>query len=268
MEDQERRSKDRRDSIQLLEDEVRKDLFPRIMEPLGLLIDTLNLAYIVLQSAFPTNNVTRAKSVCTKLLLRLLNDLRAIWILTDTGYDIQANALAASVYECCFAIATIGDDEELAKAWIKHDDPVKTFKDAKTLTRCGLERYGGAEWAEKTDFYYQKYTQFCWGKHLNPIMELQGNVEVEQDLITWVTGPSADALTERGVWFCCNYCVTFAFIALSIYFKHHVIHDRIELKKFFVNINDRQLEAHKKALERWGGLDPWPGKWKKSAKPR
>ncbi len=60
-----------------------------------LLGKTYTLSGLVLESAYPERNPALAKQVCTKLLMRMSSDLRAIIMLAEVGYDVQANALAA-----------------------------------------------------------------------------------------------------------------------------------------------------------------------------
>ena len=120
-------------------------------------------------------------------MLRLINDLRSIWLLAERGYDVQANSLAASIYECCLAIASISDDNDLAKKWVLHNDPIKPFMSAKDLTKKGLENYGAdSRWVDEL---YRIYRQYCWGKHLNPFSESQGGVEFGKDTVVFVLGP-------------------------------------------------------------------------------
>jgi hypothetical protein len=242
------------------ENEIAKELFPKIEKYLQLFADCYTLSGKVFEAAYPHENPPLAKQVCTKLLLRLNNDLRAIMMLAGVGYDVQANALAASVYECAFTIGTIFDNRDLAKEWLDHDNPKVSFRNAFDLAKLALANYGAhSDW---TDAFYQIYRQLCWGKHLNPISEQQGGMERNGNTIDYIPGPRADELTERGVYYCALFTVLFSMIGLEMFVRKHVKSENqgallVELKA----LGEKQQDLYKIGLGRWGSADPFPGKW-------
>lgn len=254
-------------SIGQLETEMAVELFPKVKDYLRLLADVYAASGNALQGAYPHVNPSLAKQVCTKLLLRLNNDLRCVFTLSEVGYDIQANALAASIYECAFTIATISDTEELAKKWVEHDNPKASFASALSLTTTGLASFGASEdWIEPM---YQIYSQFCWGKHLNPIMEMQGGFERDGNILDWIPGPRADELTERGICFSTVYSVLFALIGLEIFVRKHILSENEnDMRAVLCEIDGRREELYQSSLDRWKSPDPFPGKWfKRNPKP-
>jgi hypothetical protein len=226
-----------------------------------LLKGCLQVVYMSMQGAFPIVGASKSKIACTMLLMRLINDLRSMWILFETGYDIQANCIAGSLYECCFSIATIGDNDDLATTWFEHDDPIKSFMSAKDLTEKGTARYGASpEWVPEL---YRIYRQLCWGKHLNPFFQQQGGMEFGDKTLTYMPGPHSDELTERGIWFGCIKSALLTSIAISVYLRCHVLDEnRAELELFIKEIGAEYDRLDLIARERWGGPDPFPGrKW-------
>jgi|GEM_PF-4931511 len=89
-------------TIEQHETNVAKELFPHIQGHLKLLESIYRAAGLAFMGAFPELNASIAKRVCSRLLIRLNNDLRAAMVLAEIGYGVQANALAASIYECAF----------------------------------------------------------------------------------------------------------------------------------------------------------------------
>ncbi len=74
------------------------------------------------------------------LLVRLLNDLRCTVLLADRGYGLQAVTIAGSIYEAAFAIGYIGAAQDLANAWVDHDDPLKTLEFVVPTALCNADR--------------------------------------------------------------------------------------------------------------------------------
>lgn len=241
------------------ENQIAKELFPKIEKYLELVADCYTLSGKVFEAAYPEVNPPLAKQVCTKLLLRLNNDLRAIMMLA-VGYDVQANALAASVYECAFTIGTIFDSRDLAKEWIEHDNPKVSFRNAFDLAKLALTNYGAhTDW---TNAFYQVYRQLCWGKHLNPISKQQGGMQRVGDTVDYILGPRADELTERGVCYCAVFTVLFSMIGLEMFVRKHVKPANQTALLFELKaLGERQQDLYKIGLARWGSADPFPGKW-------
>lgn len=239
-----------------LEKTVKSELLPRIADYMRLLENSYAISGAILESAFPARNPSLAKQVCTKLMMRMINDMRCISLLSEVGYDMQACALAASVYETAFTIGSIRDDDSLATEWMDHSDPKKSFKDVYTNTRTTILQMGGTE--KTAEHIYKVYRQLCWSKHLNPISEQQGGMELTSEGVDFVPGPNSDELTERGVCFCCSYTVLFVTVALDTFLDAHVLAEQQgnlneELKKLSL----ARAELHRRGLARWSGPDPF-----------
>lgn len=246
--------------IEEMEAEIAKSLSLKVPDYLALLADAYALSGTALLAAYPDTKVPLDKMVATKLLMLLNNDVRAVHLLAEVGYNSQANSIAASVYEASFTIATISGDASLADAWLKHEDPTKPFRNAKSLTASGLAKYGAdANWIVPL---YQIYRQFCWGKHLNPIAEQQGGMERSNDGLDYIPGPNDDELTERGICFSSIHSTLCTLIAVEVFARYYVLtQHRSTLLQRLKAISDQRQLLHEGALARWNSVDPFPGKW-------
>ena len=166
------------------------------------------------------------------------------------------------MYEIAFAIASIGADDALADQWITHDDPTRSWKPARELTRDGLAKLGVPNIDTQTDVEYRVYRQLCMAKHVNPLMQTQHGHQLQGQVVVVANGPDLSEPAIRASWFALEHAAGLTFIALSSFIINHVPREHIsELMKESeaIGANRKDLEARAKA--RWGTDDPFPGKW-------
>lgn len=214
------------------------------------------LASYTLESCFPSINAELSKLVCCKILLRLINDIRACLLLLKIGYGEQALSIASSIYEGSMTIATIANNEELANKWIEHKDPTKSFLPAWNLTDQGLKAYGGSP--QSSEYMYKVYRQFCWGKHLNPLFQQHGSVEEDGNTFTLLPGPGFDERTFRITCFCSTQCGTLVSIAVEMIRRYYVLNSGAELmRQKVLDLNSTLEKLRLECISRWGSADPF-----------
>jgi hypothetical protein len=237
--------------IEQFETKIAQELFPQIKEELFLLDRTRVLALRSLHASLPHENPPIAKRVSSKLLSRMISDLRSIIILMEIGYDTQANCISASVFEGGLTIATIEDDEALAKEWVEWNDPKKTFRDAYFL--CGQALKNLSYDLGHHDFLYNVYRQFCWAKHINPMFEQQGGLSKEGNSVYLSTGPDSEELTIRGIKYGCVFSTLFACMGLQSYITKHVLDEnKAELIQEINEIAKEQKRLYERGNSIWG----------------
>jgi len=100
-------------SIEEEEERCRALLLPQYSGHGNLVKQAMNLIQQILQAEMPirASEMTDAKRVAITLLVRLFNELRAVLLLCESGYALQAFSQAASIYEIGWTMAWMGDDE-------------------------------------------------------------------------------------------------------------------------------------------------------------
>ncbi len=133
-------------------------------------------AAILMVSAAPPGAGLKARTVQTRLLVRLSNDLRLVEVAGLRGYILQAMTLGATIYELTHAMGFIGTDEERARRWENHDTMEQSFpstRDRKAAVRATLRALGFEDAKLEEEFAQQerKYQIFCAAKHGNPLFQ-------------------------------------------------------------------------------------------------
>ncbi len=207
--------------------------------------------------------ISAAEKVATVLLMRLSNDLLCASLLARRGYPIQAVTLVAAIYEAAFTIAYIGSDEERAREWIEHDDPTRSFKDARSMTKEGLVKLGAPDPDAQASVDYKVYRQLCMAKHSNPLLQKLYGYQRRENSVLAMNGPDTSEPSIRAMWFALEYGTALTFIALSSFFISHLpkkVADELCPQLENIGVRRRKLEAQ--AKKRWGTEDPFPGKWR------
>src|SRR6266496_5533198 len=129
-------------------------------------------AVVTMVAATPASDGVRARTVQSRLLVRLSNDLRTVELLCVRGYILQAMTVAASIHELAHVVAFIGEDDARALRWEKHDEMQHTYPSlrqrAKTV-RGSLVALGFEGDELENEFRNQEdsYSLFCAAKHGN-----------------------------------------------------------------------------------------------------
>lgn len=242
---------------------IKKDLEISAKEVLSLIYESFILTRACLDLTFPDENRTQTKLICAKLLTRLSMDLRSIHILAERGYHQQATALAGSVYEGAFTIATIGNDEALAKKWFEHEDPKNAFQRAIDLTKSGLSQYGKDSDTYTEAFFYKIYRQFCLSKHLNPLFEKQIGILSDDGILSFSKGPNSGDQTLHGISFCAVHVAQLTLIAADVYLRFHSLPnaDALYAQAFLEDLRGSMSIVYRECAAKWSSSDPFPGRW-------
>lgn len=239
-------------------------LRPELWEHLQLADMAFNLVGLAvsLAPAVPQSQLRPSRSVSTCLLVRLSNDIRCAMKLAIQGYPLQTASLIASVYEVAYTIAAIGSDDALAGEWIDHSTPAKLFRKVEDLTRIGLQRLGVGDLDSETKNAYRQYRQLCLAKHSNPLLQRQHGHKITEDEILVVNGPDESEQGTRVSWFALERAGHLAYIALASFLDNHI--PPVVRARMAVPVNEmgaRREQLARKAVERWGNDDPFPGCW-------
>jgi len=221
-------------------------------------------------SAFPDIPIYalhRALHVVVKLLLRLSNDLRGTQILAMRGYPIQAASLVASMYEVAYTVAFIGDDEDLAQAWLDHDDPTTTFRNLWEMTHVVVAGLGILNPEARAKDSYRVYRQLCLAKHANPVLEGRFGVEMQGGVMVSSNGPDTSEEAIRIIWFTLQHAVSLSLVAMvsfwSCHLRRHCPSDILmPLGNALEAVGARRDELQARAVRRWGNEEnPFVGRW-------
>lgn len=211
----------------------------------------------------PLAEVPQPRKVATALLARVSNDLRTASLLALLGYPTQALEVVAWLYEAAFTIAYIRADEDLAQRWIDHADPTQFFASVATMTREGLAKLRVPDAEQKANTAYRTYSQLCMAKHANPLYQQQQGFRVVRGYVEAFNGPDTSDHAIRAAWFALEHAVGLSLIAAASMISDHVPPDRkAALTEWLKQIEEGRKALEIKALTRWGGADPFPGKWR------
>ncbi len=98
---------------------------------------------------------------------RLADDLRAMQLLSLSGYAHQVASLGATAYEVAFIFAYLGEDASRAQSWLEHEDvtklPWKRTDMVREATKFAFPTDPAA--GSKQEVFYKF---LCWYKHANP----------------------------------------------------------------------------------------------------
>src|SRR5688572_13578158 len=146
-------------------------LAPQIGNHVRLCQRTFELISAVLEALPERKAVDTALAwrVGVGLLIKTSNDLRTVALLAARGYPVQAATVASSLYESAVTVAYIGQDDALAKEWVRHgqDDPLTSFRGVWPMTQAAVANLGLPDAGTRAEVLYRTYTQLCWAKHGN-----------------------------------------------------------------------------------------------------
>jgi hypothetical protein len=171
-------------------------------------------------------DISQSRKVATVLLVRLSNDLRSAALIAVRGYALQALTLVGSMYEAAYTIAAIGSDDVLANEWINHDNPKRTYRQVRELTREGLIKLNAPNADVQTGIEYRIYRQLCLAKHLNPLLQTEHGFQLEGQNVVAVNGPNLSEPAVRASWFALEHAARLATMALVSFISDHTLHSR------------------------------------------
>ncbi len=259
---------DKIDSLEEREKEAMQALAAELRDHSKLADSAINLCGSS-RGAMPprrASEISKSCKVAMALLVRLSNDLRAVRILADKGYALQAVSLAASIYEVAYTVAYIGSDENLAEEWIAHDEPTKPFRVVRLLTEQGLTKLSHPNVKQQTGIEYRVYRQLCQAKHANPVLQRFHGIRVRHEEKEFVlfNGPDTSENAIQAAWFALEHAAALvAIVATSSFISCHVPpNKRPELQAKLQAIGKKRKQLEARAQERWGTQDPFPGRWR------
>lgn len=106
---------------------------------------------------------------CAALFLRrVLNDLRAVWVLLRTGYTSQAAAVAASLYENSLAVGCLAATESNIAKFLQSENgelPWSPMQMAKMTVESEGREVGTKDFENQWRALYAHYVWLCQIKH-------------------------------------------------------------------------------------------------------
>lgn len=235
-----------------------------LRDNLTLCLDTFDLVGMALTAIppRPVRELTQAFKVTSDLLIRVANNLRGVGLLAERGYALQAASLGASIYEVAYTVAFIGADENLAREWIRHEDPTRPFRGVWDLTVGGLQALG-LDTEARRGAQYRVYRQLCLAKHANPILEMVHGFRLEGGDVVGGTGPDSSEPAIRAARFALEHSVGLAGVALKVFVINQVRPEDAArpILERLAHVEARQRELRKEAIARWGTENPFPDRW-------
>jgi hypothetical protein len=160
--------------------------------------------------------------VCAILAARLANELRVCSIVSRSGYGLQAMGLAATMAEVLGALSYVGDNEERAIQWAKHEDRRKTYpprvNDGIDAVVAALEMTE-PEAGLVRDQLKLVYTQLCMAKHANPLLSMDQGMRILRGDAYYARGPDASRLGIRNSCFALVHAVGSGLVGACIFAK-------------------------------------------------
>lgn len=162
-----------------LERRVRAQLEASIQDYVDVSAREHNL-FIRCANAIAGKDLAPPAAVMLVATARVLGDLRVCQWAAAHGYALQAEAVAATVHELAYSAAYIGESEQRAEAWLRHENEKKQYPECghaavllDVLQRLSLSPAHATQ-------EYQIYRQLCLAKHGNPVVQrLHGTTDGE-----------------------------------------------------------------------------------------
>lgn len=154
------------------------------------------------------------------IVARIFNECRAVILLTEKGYALEAFSILATMTELAYTIGFIGDDEERAKRWRMHRSNEKQFVTVYDAALATVRHAGLPD--DAANAAYEHYNHICMAKHGNPkVFYSFGNTKDGEGMKVY-HGPYAsrevEHLSRIAVWYACHYL----WIGLTAYHDFHV----------------------------------------------
>jgi hypothetical protein len=155
---------DQLDELEAMESGVRQGLDPIVAEFKCAYSTADKLLRCLGAAAIATTEASRHHSVRSLLLPRLADDLRAVWLLAELGYAVQAAAMGASAVETAVVTVKVGRSDAEARRWLDWEHLDRLPWSIKTACQS-LDDAGGDGLGAGTYVWYQS---LCLAKHANP----------------------------------------------------------------------------------------------------
>ncbi len=220
------------------------------------IINCLNVVSTAI-NMHPTLDIERVDAstkVVNLLLMKCVNDLRSLWILSKKGYSIQAASLASSLYESFIQINYIGNNNGRAQEWIDHTDPKWLPQSMKNYTNIVFEELA-PEHPELSNNFYAVYSRLCRAKHGNPLLLKNHFYEIKGSNIIADYGPENSEDSIELTCFSIQWSIRFMNLAISSFINKHLSVYNLPFGEL-VEKYDRISQYHEKLeatyRQKWG----------------
>lgn len=251
-------------SVEQDEQRARNLLHPQIIGHLNLANEVCSLIWRVDASFNDTRFQDMPEPLLVRLILlsRIADDLRVIQHLCLMGYSEQACALGATVFENAHTSVFIGTDDERADQWINHDDPKQSFRPVRQMVKENVSRLAAGDKDIQVDAEYDVYTQLCWFKHTNPMVQDLRDPNFWELYGTLRHSPDTSEQGVRQCWKVLEEVSRLGLFAAVETLDQDVPGDqRGEIAAMVEKMNPIFDELHKRAKDRWGTSRPFRGEW-------
>ena len=245
-----------KNSIQYIENENSKKIFPEIQGHVNYLDDVYNLCFEV---QYKMNDKKRSEFsdiyyAQMMILIRITDFLRCIQLLVVKGYPEQAGTLTASIFELAHTAVYFSYNADATKKWLIADSIKEDIKKVLglnwfELVKKNVEQFNGGD----HDKEYKVYKQLCWLKHSLPKMQAMLS---EQGGVCFNVGPYGDERSINHAWFSIEHAGGLAEFVLSALDKPpDEITSLIENK--LGKVTKVRKTLHDRAIERFGTDNPF-----------
>jgi len=251
-------------SVEEEEHQAQALLVPQLQEHLGLITGVYNLVSPV-SAAFDDQEIlsipvpTRVRLV---LLGRLADDLVCVGRLCERGYSSQGCTVATSIFETAHTCSNIGTDDERAQQWVDHNDPKSSFKSVWTLVRENVDAIGVEDADTQFQAEYDVYTQLCWMKHVNPMLQDFNDPHFWEIHGSLKFGPDTSEDGIKRSWFALQHSGRLGLMALEKFRCHDLQGETFEaVTERAAEYGQLERDLHRQARDRWGNERPFEGQW-------
>lgn len=178
-----------------LENDARRRLALKL-KPLSRLVARSIGAADALLRLRRARGLSEVSEVRASLFAQLVMSVRAVSVLAERGYPLQAMSQLASIYELAIALAYAGRNAERASSWILHDQDKESFPSSKQRKAAVRELLLAGGFDEATvqpavDVWEDRYKAYCMAKHGNPKVLKSYGVRRTQRSFAVALGPLA-----------------------------------------------------------------------------
>jgi len=187
------------------------------------IINCLNLLTnaIEMHPTLELEQVEDSNKVVQLLLMKSVNDLRSLWLLSKKGYSIQAADLAGSLYESFIQINYIANNNELAREWIEHSNPKRLPDNVYNYTKAVFDKIA-PEHPELTNTFYSVYSELCKAKHGNPLLLKNHFYKIEGDTLIADYGPELSRESIKLTCYSICWSIRFMIISINSFINSHL----------------------------------------------
>jgi len=157
--------------------------------------ELLRLGVRIVQSK--DEHYTASSRAAFFLASRMLNEVRCCELLAQTGYPIQALALAASAFELAYRATYLRNDDTRAKTWATHADLRYSYPKSLLEAVQDYTKASGGTAAQGETVYRNRYQPLAAAKHGNPKALAQFGLVRDGEVLRIFLGPVVESATIK-----------------------------------------------------------------------